>query len=148
MTAESLPPDLESRLLQVLWESKAEQAAQLESLCAQHPEHAWRVVQEVAAPIVDDLRSKGADLVVAIIHGGLDNSPYTPFLEHQAWYLAQALLATDVRLACHLIELATQAAPDDAAIRAVRRSIYALRAAGERSLMAKGVFTSAATTGT
>jgi 2',3'-cyclic-nucleotide 2'-phosphodiesterase/3'-nucleotidase len=46
-------------------------------------------VQEVAEPIVNDLRSKGADLVVAIIHGGLDNSPYTPFLENQAWYLAQ-----------------------------------------------------------
>lgn len=46
-------------------------------------------VQEVAPPLVQDLRAKGADLVVAIIHGGLDNSPYTPALENQAWYLAQ-----------------------------------------------------------
>ena len=46
-------------------------------------------VQEVAGPIVADLRSKGADIVVAIIHGGLDSSPYTPALENQAWYLAQ-----------------------------------------------------------
>lgn len=58
---------------------------------------------------------------------------------------AREVVATDLRLACHLIELAVQAAPDDEAIRAEHRSIYALRAAGERSLMAKGVFTSAAT---
>lgn len=46
-------------------------------------------VQEVAAPLIQDLRAKGADLVVAIIHGGLDNTAYTPGLESQAWYLAQ-----------------------------------------------------------
>jgi 2',3'-cyclic-nucleotide 2'-phosphodiesterase / 3'-nucleotidase len=46
-------------------------------------------VMEVAAPIVEDLHSKGADLVIAIIHGGLNNSPYTETLENQAWYLAQ-----------------------------------------------------------
>ncbi|WP_437963770.1 5'-nucleotidase C-terminal domain-containing protein [Sorangium sp. So ce260] len=46
-------------------------------------------VKEVAAPLVDDLRAKGAEIVVAIIHGGLDDSPYTPTLENQAWYLAQ-----------------------------------------------------------
>ena len=46
-------------------------------------------VQEVAAPIVADLRARGADLVVAIIHGGLNDEPYTPELENQGWYLAQ-----------------------------------------------------------
>ncbi|MDC0683084.1 5'-nucleotidase C-terminal domain-containing protein [Sorangium atrum] len=46
-------------------------------------------VKEVAAPLVDDLRARGAELVVAIIHGGLDDSPYTPTLENQAWHLAQ-----------------------------------------------------------
>jgi 2',3'-cyclic-nucleotide 2'-phosphodiesterase/3'-nucleotidase len=46
-------------------------------------------VQEVIPPLVADLRAKGADLVVGIVHGGLDNSPYTPDLENQAWYLAQ-----------------------------------------------------------
>ncbi|WP_437594434.1 5'-nucleotidase C-terminal domain-containing protein [Sorangium sp. So ce1000] len=46
-------------------------------------------VKEVAAPLVDELRSRGAELVVAIVHGGLDDSPYTPTLENQAWYLAQ-----------------------------------------------------------
>lgn len=46
-------------------------------------------VQEVAAPLVEELRSRGADIVVALIHGGLDDSPYTPSLENQAWHLAQ-----------------------------------------------------------
>jgi 2',3'-cyclic-nucleotide 2'-phosphodiesterase/3'-nucleotidase len=46
-------------------------------------------VQEVAAPLIQDLRAQGADLVVAIIHGGLDNATYAPGLENQAWYLAQ-----------------------------------------------------------
>ncbi|WP_437280503.1 5'-nucleotidase C-terminal domain-containing protein [Sorangium sp. So ce375] len=46
-------------------------------------------VKEVAAPLVDDLRSRGAELVVAIVHGGLDDSPYSPTLENQAWHLAQ-----------------------------------------------------------
>ncbi len=59
--------------------------------------------------------------------------------------LEQAAADDDnVRLACHLIELAAQAAPEDTVIRSTRRAIYAMRAAGERSLMARGVFTGAA----
>jgi glyoxylase-like metal-dependent hydrolase (beta-lactamase superfamily II) len=50
----------------------------------------------------------------------------------------------DPRLACELVELAYLAAPDDAAIRAARATIYAARAAAERSLMARGVFSAAA----
>ncbi len=46
-------------------------------------------VQELAAATVAQLRADGADLVVAIIHGGLDNAAYTPDLENQGWYLAQ-----------------------------------------------------------
>ncbi|AUX48848.1 2', 3'-cyclic nucleotide 2'-phosphodiesterase [Sorangium cellulosum] len=46
-------------------------------------------VKEVAGPLVDDLRARGAELVVAIVHGGLDDSPYVPTLENQAWYVAQ-----------------------------------------------------------
>jgi len=57
-------------------------------------------VQEAAGPIVKDLRTHGADLVVAIIHGGLDNAPYTPTLENQAWYLAQ-VSGIDVMLMGH-----------------------------------------------
>jgi alkyl sulfatase BDS1-like metallo-beta-lactamase superfamily hydrolase len=50
--------------------------------------------------------------------------------------------AGDFRLACHLAELAALAAPDDAGIRAVRSDVFQRRAAGERSLMARGVFRS------
>ncbi|WP_437675865.1 5'-nucleotidase C-terminal domain-containing protein [Sorangium sp. So ce131] len=46
-------------------------------------------VKEVAGPLVDDLRARGAEIVVAIVHGGLDDSPYAPTLENQAWHVAQ-----------------------------------------------------------
>jgi 2',3'-cyclic-nucleotide 2'-phosphodiesterase / 3'-nucleotidase len=46
-------------------------------------------VREVAPPIIAALRAQGADLVVAVIHGGLDNSDYAESLENQAWHLAQ-----------------------------------------------------------
>jgi glyoxylase-like metal-dependent hydrolase (beta-lactamase superfamily II) len=49
---------------------------------------------------------------------------------------------TDPRLACELIELAALAAPDDAAIQAVRAAIYDARAKAERSLMARGIYAS------
>lgn len=48
------------------------------------------------------------------------------------------------RLACHLIELAHQASPDAAAVKAARSTIYARRAETETSLMAKGVFNATA----
>jgi alkyl sulfatase BDS1-like metallo-beta-lactamase superfamily hydrolase len=46
----------------------------------------------------------------------------------------------DHRLACHLIELATAAAPADKAMHARRALIYQARRDGETSLMAKGIF--------
>lgn len=46
-------------------------------------------VREAAQKYVPEMRSKGADLVVAISHGGLDASPYTPTMENANWYLAQ-----------------------------------------------------------
>ncbi|MDC0716257.1 5'-nucleotidase C-terminal domain-containing protein [Nannocystis bainbridge] len=46
-------------------------------------------VQETVPPLVEALRAQGAEIVVAIVHGGLDDSMYTPALENQAWYLAQ-----------------------------------------------------------
>ncbi len=52
--------------------------------------------------------------------------------------------APDPRLACELAELAALAAPDDAEVRAIRSAVYAARAAGETSLMARGIFTDAA----
>ena len=48
--------------------------------------------------------------------------------------------AGDLRLACHLVEFATLAAPEDARIHAIRAHVYQLRRDGETSLMAKGIF--------
>ena len=50
----------------------------------------------------------------------------------------------DHRLACHLIEFATIATPEDSALQELRSKIYQGRAARESSLMAKGIFRSAA----
>jgi alkyl sulfatase BDS1-like metallo-beta-lactamase superfamily hydrolase len=47
-------------------------------------------------------------------------------------------------LACHLVELAVQAAPEDARIHGARATIYTERRRRETSLMAKGVFGAAA----
>jgi alkyl sulfatase BDS1-like metallo-beta-lactamase superfamily hydrolase len=52
--------------------------------------------------------------------------------------------AGDLRLACHLVDLATGAEPDDKDAHAARSEIYAARRRAERSLMAKGVFAAAA----
>jgi len=46
----------------------------------------------------------------------------------------------DLRLACHLIELAAHAAPKSAAVHAIRAEIYQKRRDSETSLMAKGIF--------
>ena len=54
------------------------------------------------------------------------------------------LMATDLRLAGHLAEMASQAAPSDPAIAAVRRQVFAARAASEASTMSRGVFSWAA----
>jgi alkyl sulfatase BDS1-like metallo-beta-lactamase superfamily hydrolase len=52
--------------------------------------------------------------------------------------------ADDLRLACELIELAVQAAPDDRAAHAGRAEIYELRRKSELSLMARGIYRFAA----
>lgn len=46
-------------------------------------------IKEVASKYVPEMRAKGADLVVAISHGGLDNSPYLPSMENGNYHLAQ-----------------------------------------------------------
>jgi alkyl sulfatase BDS1-like metallo-beta-lactamase superfamily hydrolase len=48
--------------------------------------------------------------------------------------------AGDLRLACHLVELAVQAGPDDRDIHRVRADIYERRRRDELSLMAKGIY--------
>lgn len=46
-------------------------------------------IKEVAEKYIPEMRAKGADLVVAISHGGLDAADYTPSMENANWHLAQ-----------------------------------------------------------
>ncbi len=57
-------------------------------------------VVEAAERDVPKLRAAGADLVIAIEHGGIDASPYRPDMENAAWYLA-AVPGVDVLLLGH-----------------------------------------------
>jgi alkyl sulfatase BDS1-like metallo-beta-lactamase superfamily hydrolase len=50
----------------------------------------------------------------------------------------------ELGLACHLAEMAAQAAPGDAGIWSARADVYRARAEAEGSLMAKGIYASAA----
>jgi alkyl sulfatase BDS1-like metallo-beta-lactamase superfamily hydrolase len=52
--------------------------------------------------------------------------------------------ADELRLACHLVELATQADPDSRAAHAARSEVYARRRKSELSLMARGIYGAAA----
>ena len=45
-------------------------------------------IKELATRYVPEMRAKGADLVVAISHGGLDNSTYLPSMENANWHLS------------------------------------------------------------
>lgn len=56
----------------------------------------------------------------------------------------RALGDGDIRLACHLVDLAAWAAPDDPAVHAVRAEVYSQRRRTETSLMAKGIYAAAA----
>ena len=62
-------------------------------------------------------------------------------LAERAEVLAEA---GELALACHLAELAGDAAPDDAAIVKTRGDVYFKRAHAERSLMARGIYAAAA----
>lgn len=44
--------------------------------------------KEAATQYIPEMRGKGADLVVALSHGGLDPSPYSPKMENQSYHLA------------------------------------------------------------
>ncbi len=50
----------------------------------------------------------------------------------------------ELAVACHLVEFAWRASPEDSGIASIRSVIYRLRAESERSLMAKGIFGAAA----
>ena len=56
----------------------------------------------------------------------------------------RAVVDNDLRLACHLADLAGWAAPDDPAIHAARAEVYIERRKAEPSLMSKGIFMAAA----
>jgi alkyl sulfatase BDS1-like metallo-beta-lactamase superfamily hydrolase len=53
---------------------------------------------------------------------------------------ALALSGNDDRLACHLVELAVLAEPDDRRLHQIRAEVYQARRGRETSLMAKGIF--------
>ena len=72
---------------------------------------------------------------VAALAGGADR------LAQRAREVAEA---GDLRLACHLAEMASLAAPDDAAVHAARAEVYERRVAAEASVMSKGVYSWAA----
>jgi len=61
-------------------------------------------VREAAEKYIPEMRRKGADIVVAIAHGGLDGSPYTPEMENAGYYLAQ-VPGVDVMLLGHSHQL-------------------------------------------
>ncbi|NMM09348.1 MAG: bifunctional 2',3'-cyclic-nucleotide 2'-phosphodiesterase/3'-nucleotidase [Polaromonas sp.] len=44
---------------------------------------------EAANKYIPEMRSKGAELVVALAHGGIDNSAYSQTMESPNWYLSQ-----------------------------------------------------------
>ncbi|MFS2002116.1 bifunctional 2',3'-cyclic-nucleotide 2'-phosphodiesterase/3'-nucleotidase [Duganella sp. CT11-25] len=46
-------------------------------------------VREAAEKYIPQMRAQGADIVVAISHGGIDGAPYTPQMENANYYLAQ-----------------------------------------------------------
>jgi 2',3'-cyclic-nucleotide 2'-phosphodiesterase/3'-nucleotidase len=46
-------------------------------------------VRESAEKYIPQMRAQGADIVVAISHGGIDGAPYTPDMENANYYLAQ-----------------------------------------------------------
>jgi 2',3'-cyclic-nucleotide 2'-phosphodiesterase / 3'-nucleotidase len=51
-------------------------------------------VKETAEKFVPELKAKGADLVIGLSHGGLDNSTYDPTMENGSWWLTMAGRAT------------------------------------------------------
>ena len=57
---------------------------------------------------------------------------------------ARELAETQPRVACHLAELAALASPEDKRVHVLRAEVFQIRRDGETSLMAKGIFGSAA----
>ena len=45
--------------------------------------------KEMAEKYVPQMKSEGADVIVALSHGGIDTSPYSPTMENASWHLSQ-----------------------------------------------------------
>lgn len=46
-------------------------------------------IKEAATKYIAEMRANGVDMIVAISHGGLDNSPYMPSMENGSFHLSQ-----------------------------------------------------------
>ena len=46
-------------------------------------------LRESAAKFIPEMKAAGADIVIAISHGGLDDSPYSPTMENGNWHLSK-----------------------------------------------------------
>lgn len=57
-------------------------------------------VREAALKYIPQMRAEGADVVIALAHGGLDGAPYTAEMEDAGYYLAQ-VPGVDVLLMGH-----------------------------------------------
>lgn len=57
-------------------------------------------VVEAAQKYLPELEAQHPDLIVAVLHGGLDTNPYTPAMENGGWYLA-GIQGIDVLLLGH-----------------------------------------------
>lgn len=82
-------------------------------------------VQESANKYVPELRAKGADLVVALSHGGLDASPYSPKMENGSLHLSTTGIDALMLGHAHLIF----PAPKEVGAPAIDASLAALPAA-------------------
>ena len=70
-------------------------------------------IKEMAEKYIPDMRAQGADIVVAISHGGLDAGPYTPSMENANWHLSQ-VPGVDAMLIGHSHQLFPNAASTSA----------------------------------
>jgi len=57
-------------------------------------------VVEAAQKYLPELRAAGAEIVIALVHGGINTAPYTPQMENAGWYLAK-VPGIDVMLLGH-----------------------------------------------
>ncbi|HET8942419.1 MAG TPA: bifunctional 2',3'-cyclic-nucleotide 2'-phosphodiesterase/3'-nucleotidase [Rudaea sp.] len=57
-------------------------------------------VVDAAKKYLPEVRKAGADIVIAIVHGGMNAGPYTPDMENASWYLSE-IPGIDVMLLGH-----------------------------------------------